>query len=188
MSSMKYLIYLFILFFLACSPKFRVQSDTPHPGNFTTYHTFKFYNPANMPGSNFSFEEQDQKMIFDAISDELKLRGYQSVQEADLMIMVQGGTKNTMEIQNDYYGSPYDYNRYYYNGFGRYNDYYDRQRNQSKKETILIVDVIDNKTDKIVWQGVATGELGSKDELTGEEIKTAIAAIFAQYPQTPASP
>jgi len=138
-----------------------------------------------MPASNFSFEESDQKVIFDAVADEMKARGYKSVQDADLMIKIQGGTKNTVKIQNDDRFYPYDYN--YYSRYGRYYDYYDRPRNESKKESTIIIDIIDIKKDKIVWQGVGIGTLGKNDTLTEIQIREAITNIFKEYPHVTGS-
>ncbi len=184
---MRLLIYGLVFFIFSCSPKFRIQSDTPNPGDFSSYNSYKFYNPANIPAANFSFEESDKKIIFDAIAEEMKSHGYKSIQQADLMIKVQGGTKSTIEIQNNNLNYPYGYNAYNYNQYGRYNDYYDRPRDQSKKETTIIIDIIDIKSDKIVWQGVGIGSLSKNETLTAEAINEAIAEIFKQYPYTASS-
>jgi hypothetical protein len=181
---MRSIFFLLILFLFQCSPKFSVQSDTPFPGDFQNYHSFKFFNPKNMPASNFSFEESDQKVIFEAVSDEMKARGYKSVQDADLMIKIQGGTKNTVNIQNDNRYYPYDYNYNYYNRYGRYYDYYNRPRNESKKESTLIIDIMDIKKDKIVWQGVGIGVLGKNEALSELQIREAITNIFKEYPHS----
>jgi len=169
---------------ISCSPKFIVQTDAPSSGDFATYKAFKFYNPANIPASNFSFNEDDKKTIFDAIAEEMKNRGYVSRQEAEIMIKVQGGTSSTSEIRNDNIGYPYNYNYYnnrYYD-YGRYPDYYNRPRDESKKETTIIIDIIDIKTDKIVWQGVGIGQASKKESFSGQMLKDAITNIFLQYP------
>lgn len=166
---------------ISCSPKFKIQTDTPFPGDFKSYNSFKFYNPKNMPASNFSFVEEDRKVIFDAVAEEMKVRGYKSVQDADLMIKIQGGTKSSIEIQNDNNYYPYD-NAYRYNRYGRYNDYYNRPADQSKKESTIIIDLIDIKSDKIVWQGVGIGSLGKKESLTPIKLQEAITNIFLSYP------
>jgi len=172
---------------ISCSPKFIVQTETPSSGDFGSYEAFKFYNPANMPASNFSFNEDDKKTIFDAIADEMKNRGYVSRQDAEIMIKVQGGTSSTSEIRNDNFGYPYNYNGYnyygsrYYNN-GMYPDYYNRPRDESKKETTIIIDIIDINTDKIVWQGVGIGQASKKESFSGQMLKDAITNIFLQYP------
>ena len=180
MMSKLYLIIFVVLF--ACSPKFTIQTDTPFPGDFKSYHSFKFFNPKNLPASNFSFEESDRTVLFDAVAQELKSRGYKSIQNADLMVKIQGGTKSTIEIQNDDSYNPYGYNSYNYNRYGGYNDHYNRPRDESKKESSIIIDIIDIKNDKIVWQGVGIGSHGKKETLTEIKIREAIAHIFLEYP------
>jgi hypothetical protein len=178
---MRKVILLFSLgFALGCSPKFRIQSDTPFPGDFDSYKTFKFFNPANMPASNFSFNEESKLVIYDAVADELKSRGYKSIQNADLMIKIQGGTKSAIEIRNDNRFYPYDnyYNRY----GGIYDNYYNRPQDQSKKESSIIIDIIDIEKDKIVWQGVGIGSFGRKEDINELKLREAISALFAQYP------
>lgn len=141
-----------------------------------------------MPASNFSFIENDKKAIFDAVGDEMKSRGYKSVQNADLMIKIQGGTKKSIEIQNDNRYSPYDNSYNNYNRYGGYNDYNDRPRDESKKEASIIIDIIDIKKDKIVWQGVGIGSLDKKEALTEIKIREAISAIFMEYPHAAGIP
>ena len=184
---MRVIFLLAILFIVGCSPKFKIQTDTPYPGDFKNYHSFKFYNPENIPAANFSFEERDKKVIFDATAEEMKSRGYISRQDADLMIKIQGSTKSTIEIQNDNRYYPNSYNSYNYNQYGRYNDYYDRPRDQSKKESSIIIDIIDIKKDKIIWQGVGIGTLKKNETLTEIKIREAISSIFMKYTYTAGS-
>ena len=135
-----------------------------------------------MPASNFAFEGEDKRILFDAVGDELIARGYKSIQDADLMIKIQGGTKSTIEIKNDDRYYPYDYNSYNYYRYGRYNDFYDRPRDQSKKESVIIIDIIDIEKDKIVWQGVGIGTLKKNEGLNEIQIREAITNIFMEYP------
>jgi hypothetical protein len=138
-----------------------------------------------MPASNFSFEEADKKIIYRAIADEMQAKGYKSVQNADLMIKIQGGTKSSIEIQNDdrFYNSPYGpYGMYGYDRYGRYYDQYDRRRDESKKDATIIIDLIDIKRDEVIWQGVAHGSLNKNESLTEIQIREAITNIFNEYP------
>ena len=163
----------------SCAASFKVQTDTPNPGDFVHYKTFKFFNPKNMPGSNFSFSEENQKIIFDAIAKEMEIRGYSSQQQADLIIKVQGGTKSTEEIKNDRYNT-----MPYYGGYGYgYDPFYNNQyQDISKKETTIIIDVIDAETNKLVWEGVGTGVLGKRHTEVAGKILDAIKQIFEEYP------
>ena len=184
---MRVICFLVVLFVVGCSPKFKIQTDTPYPGDFKNYHSFKFYNPENIPASNFAFEDNDKKIIFDATAEEMKSRGYISQQDADLIIKIQGSTKSTIEIQNNNSYYPNNYNSYNYNQYGRYNDHYGRPRDQSKKESSIIIDIIDIKKDKIIWQGVGIGTLGKNETLTEIKIREAISSIFMKYSYTAGS-
>lgn len=179
----KSLSLLLFLVAIGCSPKFTIQTDAPFPGDFDVYKTYKFYNPENMPASNFSFNETTKKVIFDAVADEMKAKGYKSIQDADLIIKIQGGTKSTIEIRNDNRYFPYD-NFYGYNRFGRYNNIYDRPRDESKKESNIIIDFIDTKSEKIVWQGVGIGTFGKSEDMDELKVREAIVRIFGEYPYT----
>jgi len=179
---MKAIYLITFLFIVSCSPKFKIQTDSPFPGNFESYSSFKFFNPENMPASNFSFEEHDKIIIYQAIADEMKSRGYRSVQDADIMIKIQGGTKSSIEIQNDdrFINDPYS--MYGYDRYGRYNGLDNRQFDESKKDASIIIDLIDIKTNKVVWHGVGAGSLGKNERLTEIQIRETITNIFMEYP------
>jgi len=178
-----FLLLAFSLIFWGCKTSFKVSSDFPQSGNFDQYSSFKFFNPKNLPPANFSFSESHQKVIFNAVGDEMSMRGYRSIQEADLIVKVQGGTKSTEEVKNDQ-NTFYDP---YYRGYGYpyFRDQYpNRYQDISRKETTIIIDMIDTKNDRLVWQGVGTGILGKKAEEVEGSIRQAIHQIFQQYPYT----
>ena len=91
------LLIVTIFFFIACKPSFKVQSDLITRKDLSNYTSFKFFNPDNLPKSNFAFSEANKKRIFDATAYELKTRGYASHQKADLIIKIQGGTSKDKE-------------------------------------------------------------------------------------------
>ena len=164
----------------ACSPKFKISSDSPQPGKFKSYQTFKFFNPNNIPASNYSFSEENKTFIFDAIAAEMKDRDYRSTQDADIIIKVQGGTKSTQEERNDRNSGFYDPYYRYGDPYGR--NYQHEYQDISKKETTLIIDMLDAKTNKLVWQGVGVGVLGKRKEDVILKIREAIRLIFEDFP------
>jgi hypothetical protein len=174
--------------FMACSPSFRVSSELPDNARNMAFRSFKFYNPKNVPASNFSFSEENQKILFDAIANELKLKGYTSRQDADLLIRVQGGTRLAQEERGDRMGGMYDpymmgypYSRRYY-GYPYY-PLYDRQyQDISKKETTVIVDVLDARDESLVWQGSGTGVIGKKESEVTEKLREAVHNIMQNFP------
>ncbi len=180
-----YLLLGFVLF--SCKTSMDITVEDFGKKHLEKYNSYKFFNPKNIPTSNFSFSEENQKIIFDAIAAEMSLRGYTSVQNADLIIKVQGGTKTAQEEKTDHRGGYYDrYNRYgspYSGGYGYpYTGNYDRNyRDISKKETTIIIDMIETRNDKLVWQGVAIGVFGKKEGEVELKIREAISRIYQKF-------
>ncbi len=179
------LFYLAVLIvWTGCAPSISVHSDTPFPGDFTRYSTFKFFNPKNLPPANFAFSDEHKKALFDAVAGEMKARGYKSLQDADLIIKIQGSAANTIDYQEGTNYYPYDPYGYPY-GYYPYNNYpygYDNlPRDRSKKEITIIIDMIDTEKDKVVWQGVATAVLGKNETIDVIRIGDLVTQIFTKY-------
>jgi len=183
----KTIFYFSALVFIAltaCKSTFKVSSESLTTGNLSRLEAFKFYNPANMPASNFAFSDTNKRRLFDAVADEMIKRGFTSKQDADMIIKIQGGTSREIEDKEPYGGYNDYYNRYYYGGYypyswGRDPWMYD---DISKKTTIIIIDVLDAKTDKLLWQGTGSGVLSDKAEMVESNLRQAVADIFLQFP------
>jgi hypothetical protein len=167
-----------------CKPAFKVQSESLMAITPAKYKSFKFFNPKNMPEANFAFSENNKKLIFDAVADEMKKRGFTSIQESDLIIKVQGGT--TTEIDNrprSYYYDPYNN---WYNSYSGYPYYWQNDPwlhdDISKKMTSIIIDIIDSQTGKLMWEGVGTGVLGDKKSEVETRLRNAVSEIFIKFP------
>jgi hypothetical protein len=52
----------------------------------------------------------------------------------------------------------------------------------SKKTTIIIIDIMDAETDKLLWQGTGSGILSDKSEMIESNLRKAVADIFLQFP------
>ncbi len=139
-------------------------------------------SPESMPAANFSFSEENKKILFDAVAEEMFERGYKSQQNAEVIIRVQGGTKISQQELQEYNG-PHR-NDPYLSGYSwRYDPYnYRRYDDISKKETTIIIDMLDAQTKKLVWQGVGTGVLGKKSDEVEERLMAAVNEIFLEYP------
>jgi len=180
----KTFIYLILVTLLSasCKPGFQIQSETITTKNLSRLSTFKFFNPDNMPASNFAFSDNNKKRIFDAVAEEMIQRGYSSTQQADLIIKIQGGTSH--EIENN--KPQYPYNNYYNNYYGGYSNYYNRDPwmydDLSKKTTMIIIDIIDPETSTLLWQGTGSGVLSDKEALVEQNLRKAISDIFLQFP------
>ncbi len=184
MTKITYFIYVLVfLFFLsACKSTFKVQSERIYQKSFSRFRSFKFFNPNNMPEANFAFSDTNKKHIFDAIAYEMKIRGFKSNQEADLMIKIQGGTSREVENKSPSY-YPYDYGYYGYPYYWHRNPWLNDDI--SKKTTMIIIDVLDAETQKLLWHGTGNGVLSEKPGTVEEDIKRAVAQIFSEFPVQP---
>ncbi len=168
----------------ACKSSFKVSSENLTTRNLGRLETFKFFNPANMPAANFAFSDTNKKRLFDAVAQEMIKRGFTSTQEADLIIKIQGGTTHEIEDREPYYGYNDYYNRYYYGGYYPYSWSRDSRLYDdiSKKTTIIIIDVMDASTEKLLWQGTGSGVLSEKEEMVESNLRKAVADIFLEFP------
>ena len=183
----KLIIYCGALLFIsltACKSSFKVSSENLTTRNLGRLESFKFFNPANMPAANFAFSDTNKKRLFDAVAEEMINRGFTSKQEADLIIKIQGGTTHEIEDNEPYGGYNDYYNRYYYVGYYPYSWSRDSRMYDdiSKKTTIIIIDVMDANTDKLLWQGTGSGVLSEKEEMIEANLRKAVADIFLQFP------
>jgi Domain of unknown function (DUF4136) len=182
---MNRLLVIFILTGLisSCKPLFKVQSESISGMPPQKYNSFKFFNPQNMPESNFSFSDNNKKIIFDAVAREMKMRGFTSIQQSALIIKVQGGTSRQVEnnTRNYYYDPVYGYNTFFGNPYYWSNDPW-MNDDISRKRTTIIIDAIDAQSKKLIWEGVGTGVLGDKPEQVEQRIKDAITQIFSKFP------
>lgn len=179
-----YLTVLILILFNACKASFKVSSEDLSGNKLVRTKTFKFYNPANMPESNFAFSDTNKKRLFNAVAEEMKSRGYTSQQDADLIIKIQGGTSREIENREPYYGYNDYYSRYYYGGYYPY--YWSRDPwmydDISKKMTVIIIDVMESDSDKLLWQGTGSGVLSDKPEMVEMNLRKAVSDIFLEFP------
>lgn len=179
----KYLLLGMLASQISCKPTFKIQSENVQNKNFSKFKSYKFFNPDNMPASNFSFSDKNKKRIYDAVAEEMSRRGYISIQDADLIIKIEGGTSQEIENKQSNYYYPYNYGYYGYPYYWTRDPWmYD---DISKKTTMLIIDILDANNKELLWQGTGYGVLSDKPELVEVNLRKAIADIFSQFPVQP---
>jgi hypothetical protein len=123
-----------------------------------------------------------------AVAKELQKNGWIETKSApqvllDYDIMVEDNVK---QENNPVYSRPF--NRYYYNPVTRRitSFYYPSQmmgfeRSEIPyKEGTLTIHMIDNSTNKLIWQGWVTDEVASRN-LTGKELNARVKAILKKF-------
>jgi hypothetical protein len=164
-----------LAFITGCS-SVSVTNDYDPGADFLGYKTFELYN-GTIEGSELESAPLVKKRVMEAITNEMAKKGLKQDDSgnADLIVFTQAGTAEKMNVTNYGYGygswwGPYPY--------GRNIDvsYY--------TQTSLIIDLVDNAKDELVWRGIGTGvvqEKGTPQERQ-QAIDDAVAKILGQYP------
>ena len=153
----------------SCS-SMRVMSDYEKNTDFSQYRTYTVVKPDKDLPSGLS--TLNQQRIENAIKMSFARKDFQYTdQQADIAISY-FVTINTEQA------------------YDTYSTYYGRRRNgliltdvniREYKEGILVIDLIDTKTQQVVWHGAATDTVSETMKNLEQKIKAAVASISEQY-------
>jgi Domain of unknown function (DUF4136) len=156
------------------------------PGvNFNSYKTFGWANDNGVKKSGRADNDIVDYNIKNSIGDELEKRGWQETdQQPDVLldynVIVEKSVKQETEPAYSYPYSGYYYSPwrgrmgYYFNPgfFGAYHNY-----NVPIKVGTLTVNMLDAKTNKLIWQGWSKGDVTSRN-VTTKEAESDVKSIF----------
>jgi len=188
---MKKLIILFsaiILVFSSCETM-KVVSDYDKNVNFSKYKTYNVLQWDKEESARIN--EFDQKRIINALHEQMQARGYKRADSgSDLSVnpfLILDAKEQTTAYTNHYNMGGYGY----YGGFGYYGfgPGYNMGTTtfQTEQYTVgtLIIDVLDNKTKRLIWQGIGKGTIKENRQDRDKNIPKAIAKIMEPYPIEP---
>ncbi|MGK7393507.1 MAG: DUF4136 domain-containing protein [Candidatus Cyclobacteriaceae bacterium M3_2C_046] len=162
----------FVVLLSSCSKSMLIQADKVNEISLNQYKTFRFVeNDAN---PNFTFNEANQERVKLAVAAELEQRNYEEAALADFLIKVQGNIEMIRETGT--MGPMYNY----YDPFFMNNRLNRAPRDAN--ESTVIINVIDQASNKLVWQGVATGNFKKKKTHIEVVIRETIQEMFLQFP------
>jgi Domain of unknown function (DUF4136) len=175
-----------LAFACATGPTIRVDRD---PGaDMSAYKTFAFFDPLATDRTQYSTLVSSR--LKHATHTELERLGYRyDERNPDLLVNFFLSIADRQEIRStpsaSMGGGYYGYRRGGYGAWGSYP--YDVETVNYKAGT-LSVDLVDARTDSLVWQGLAEGRL--KDESIrnpGPAIEAVIAEMFRSFPNPPSN-
>lgn len=170
-----------VLLLGACSPAMRVTSDFDQNVNFSQYKTFNFYNLK----TSGSVSQLNAERIADAIRAELVAKGMQEVNSnPDLMVNAVTIVKEKQQVSatTNYYGYGGLYRPYgYWGGMGMGSGY-TTVNTYDYKDGSLTIDIVDAKTNKMVWQGTGNKEIDKSPKDPDAAIKEGVKGILANFP------
>ncbi len=170
--------------FIGCTSSYKIQTQEITPLHVNQLKTFKFYNPANESEANFSFTDEDKKLLYNKVAEEFSALNVTSNHDADVIVRLQGGI--TVDVQNNagYYSN---YNSYYPRSQWYYYSNYNDIRDKSEKLVVLIVNFLDPSSKRLLWQGTASGKIGKSKNEYDLKLEEAVHLIFQELYEVPAN-
>jgi Domain of unknown function (DUF4136) len=163
---------------VSCGPSLRVFSDYDKDMNIASYKTYTWLDAKAIEGKGTNplyYNELNDKRIKTAVDAEMAAKGYRWVENSgDLILHYHIVVEDKTAVSNEPWG--YNYSPYWVNR--RVNVY-------QYREGSLIIDLMDNKANTLVWRGWATDVItqsATKDPQTA--ITRAVQAIYKKYPFT----
>lgn len=166
----------------SCKPALKVSTDYDRNANFSTYKTFSLYYLV----TNRNVNELNEERIWNSIRIAMAKKGYtETNQNPDLVVNAVSVLKNKKYVSanSNIYGSAGAYRPYGYwgGGFRTVSGSTTFQTN-NYKEGSLVIDVVDGKTNKLVWEGTGNAEFEKKPKNPDEAISKAVNKILADFP------
>lgn len=166
--------------FQACASKPDIRSDYDHSADFGKFRTFNFVERPSTDKMGYS--SLVTQALKTSITNQMQQRGYQlDSAQPDLLINFSGKLQDKQEIQSSPSAGPY----YGYRGgwYGAWPGYANDVYTVNYTMGTVNVDLIDARSMRMVWEGVAVGEVTKKHRENREAaIDKAIGGIFAKFP------
>lgn len=154
--------------------------------NFSNYKTFAWANSGNTKKTDRADNNIVDNNIKNSISGELEKKGWAEVENnpdvlLDYTIAVKRGIMHESDPVYAYPYTPYLYGRrgiysiWYPSALMDYNSH-----NVPFHEGELTVNMVDVKTNKLIWQGWAEGEINNRN-ITSKEATAEVKSIFKKF-------
>lgn len=156
------------LLFTSCNAV-SVASDYDRKTDFNTYKTYTFHQKGL---DKLKINDLDKRRIVDALDKEMAMKGFTKVSSnADLVVNVLASSSQELTVDNDNFG---------YYGYGAWGGRHPYVSDYTSGK--IIVDIVDDKRNILVWQGVGSGLNVSNIEAKSEKIPQAINEILTKFP------
>ena len=174
MKSLKFLPVLLLTFIVTSCTTVRVATDYDRKANFGAYQSFAFYKPGI---DKAKISDLDKKRILRAIDAELTAKGMIKSENPDLLVSIFTKERERVDVYNNNFGWGWGWNPWWYGG-GAWGSTVSRTQ-----EGTLYIDLIDAKSNELVWQGVGSANLVTHNmEKKEERIREIVAEVLSQYP------
>lgn len=171
------LIPVIVLVFTGCA-SMKVNSDFDDTVNFTPYHTFAWLEQPDQVKDHLTRMGQITQHIEQAIERELQADGYQKADDTPDFFLVYHTS-----LERQITGATIDTWGYGYRraGLRRGGVMMADVDVHAYQEGTLIIDIVDAKSNTLVWRGTASGAVNSPSQAE-KKIDEAVRKILAEFP------
>ncbi len=171
MRIIKYLSIALVLSLAACAPYVNVSTDYDHAVNFQQYRSFNWYrSKVATKQDSVQYDTLFDKRMQNALKANLSQRGLEYTPQADVLVNYNVSFANQSTNNNGPF-SPYGY----YGGYSRF------PSSSQYKEGTVIVDLIDAKTNQLVWRGVGESEVRNRN-IPEDKVIEIVNGILSKFP------
>lgn len=172
---MRQLSFIFLMmgaFILTSCGAVSVSSDYDRSANFNTYKTYTFHQKGL---DKLKVNDLDKRRLISAIEQEMANKGLVKVQsDADLVVNVLTSSSQEVIVNNDRFGGY---------GYGYWGGMYPTVSDYTSGKIIL--DIVDDKRNILVWQGIGNGLNVDNISAKSEKIPQAVNEILKKFPPQP---
>lgn len=166
--------------FAACSPSFQVQNDYDRSVNLKQFKTFWVQPEKDLTQDPLLGSDLNRRRITDAVVQAMESKGYRlDESNPELIVRYLTDVKDRQQVRSNNSMSPYWW-------------WYGPQNNNistySYEEGRFIVNIYQNSSNRMIWQGWASGKLKApnKREDRAEMMQGIIGDILRSFPQATA--
>lgn len=165
-----------LLFVLASCSSVRVASDFDTSANFDNYTSYAFFKPGI---DKAQISDLDKKRILRAIDAEMSAKGFQKSENPTMLISIFTKAKERVDVYQNHFG----WGGMWGWGWGHpWGMGWSNTNVSTTTEGTLYIDIIDAKTNELVWQGMGTAPLARDMEKKEKRIREIVAKILEKYP------
>jgi len=164
----------------ACASAPVTYSNIDANSDFSQYKTFGFFD--NLATDRSGYESTESRYLKAAVTREMNQRGFSYADEPDLKINFNVNTKEKIRSrQTPTAGGYYGYRGSYYGAWGGYETHIDQYT-----EGTLNIDVVDARSQKLVWAGAIVGpDTEAARKNLEAVVHEAVQEIYKQFPVPP---
>lgn len=161
--------------FTACSSSIKVTTDYDKGTDFSAYKTFNFVKEV----ADIPMNDLNKKRLLSTIEKELNAKGLEKSDDPDLIVDIQLNVRQEQSATT---------HSSYYGGYGRRGYRYGGGMGTSYTSIdtyvvgTIFINLVDNKENELVWQGVGEGMVDFDAKNREEMIEKNIAMILYGYP------